>query len=71
MASPLVIPAHIFPDMSESERLAEIDQMIDRQVKLYDAIEGSMSASDLLDFVESQGYEIDLWIEDIYEQSTV
>jgi len=63
--TPLIIPAHLFPDQTEEEQLLEIQLMIARQTALYKAIDGENSASDLLDFVEAQGYEVDLWIEDI------
>jgi hypothetical protein len=62
---PLIIPANLFPDMSESERLEEIELMISRQTALYQAIDGRLPASDLLDFIDSQGYEVDAWIEDL------
>jgi len=63
--SPLFLPAHLLPEMSEGDSAMEIDLMITRQSAIYQAIDGSMSASDLLELIESQDIEIDEWIYDL------
>ncbi len=65
MNSPLIIPAHLFPEMSEEERAQELDLMIARAMAVQQAIDGGMSASDLADLIDSQGYEVDEWVEDL------
>ncbi len=65
MDSPLIIPAHLFPEMTEEERAQELDLMIARAHAIHAAIAGEMSASDLADLIDSQGYEVDDWVEDL------
>lgn len=65
--SPLFLPAYLSPEMSEGDRIVEISLMIDRQVAIYQAIDGNLPASELLDLIESQEIEIDPWIDDLIE----
>lgn len=63
--SPLILPAYLLPDMSEGDRILEISLMIDRQIAIYQAIDGNLPASELLELVESQEISIDDWISDL------
>lgn len=63
--SPLFLPAHLLPDMSEGDRLLEISLMIDRQIAIHQAIDGNLPASELLELIDSQEISVDDWIEDL------
>jgi hypothetical protein len=67
MDSPLFLPVHLSPEMSEGDRILEIELMIQRQTAIYQAIDRGLSASDLLDLVEAQDIPVDAWIDDIEE----
>lgn len=63
--SPLILPAHLYSEMDESSRIYELELMIDRQIAIYQAIDGNLPASELLELVESQEISIDDWISDL------
>jgi len=65
--SPLFLPAYLLPEMSEGDRILEISLMIDRQTAIYQAIDGNLSASDLLDLIDSQDVPVDDWLRDLGE----
>jgi hypothetical protein len=65
--SPLFLPAHLLPDMSEGDRAIEVSLMIDRQIAIYDAINGDLPASQLLELIDSQEIPIDDWISDLQD----
>lgn len=63
--SPLFLPAHLLPDMSEGDRTLEIALMIDRQIAIHQAINGNLPASELLELIDSQEISVDDWIDDL------
>lgn len=63
--NPLVLPAELFPDMSESDRAIEIQLMIDRAVALDNAIQGNLPASQVLELIDHQGFDVDEFIDDL------
>lgn len=65
--SPLFLPAHLCPEMSEGDRILEISLMIDRQIAIHQAIDGNLPASELLELIDSQEIYIDDWIDDLVE----
>lgn len=67
MDSPLFLPAHLLPDMSEGDRILEISLMVDRQIAVYHAIDGNLPPSELLELIDSQEIPVDDWIDDLVE----
>jgi len=65
MKSPLILPAEIFPDMSEGDRVAELHLMIERAIALDNAIQGNIPASQILELIDHQGLDIDGFIDDL------
>jgi hypothetical protein len=65
--SPLFLPAHLLPDMSEGDRILEISLMVDRQIAIYQAIDGNLPPSELLELIDSQEIPVDDWIDDLVE----
>lgn len=63
--NPLVLPAEMFPDMSESDRATEIQLMIERAIALENAIQGNVPANDLLELIDDQGFDVDEFIDDL------
>jgi len=63
--NPLVIPAEIFPEMNESDRAIELNLMIERAIAFQNAIDGNLPASELLELLDEQEYDIDEFIEEI------
>lgn len=63
--SPLVLPAIIFPEMTEAEIATEIQLMFDRSEAIAKAISGNMPASELAELIRAQDFEVDSWIEDM------
>lgn len=63
--NPLVLPAEMFPDMSEGDRAVEIQLMIDRAIALENAIKGNVSANNLLELIDDQGFNVDDFIDDL------
>ena len=63
--NPLVLPAELFPDMSDDDRAIEIQLMIDRAITLENAMQGNVSASQLLDLIDDQGFSVDEFIDDL------
>ena len=63
--NPLVLPAEMFPDMSDDDRAIEIQLMIDRAITLENAMQGNVSASQLLDLIDDQGFSVDEFIDDL------
>lgn len=45
--------------------------MIDRQCAIYQAINGGLPASELLELIDSQGIPVDDWIDDLAEFGNV
>lgn len=62
MSNLLIIPADIFPDMSEEERALEIQLMIERSTAIHEAMKGNISATDLLDILEYTQVDMDDFI---------
>jgi hypothetical protein len=65
--SPLVLPAEIFPDMSESDVMLELQLMVERSNAIANAIAGNMPASELAELIRAQDFEVDSWIDAIDE----
>lgn len=63
--NPLVLPAEMFPDMSEDDRAVELQLMIERAIALENAIQGNMPANDLLELIDGQGFDVDDFIDDL------
>ena len=63
--NPLVLPAEMFPDMSDDDRAIEIQLMIDRATTLENAMQGNVSASQLLELIDDQGFSVDEFIDDL------
>ena len=63
--NPLVLPAEMFPDMSDDDRAIEIQLMIDRAITLENAMQGNVSASQLLELIDDQGFSVDEFIDDL------
>lgn len=63
--SSLVLPAILYPDMSQDEVELAIEDMFSRSEAISKAIAGNMSASDLAELIRAQDFEIDSWIDDI------
>lgn len=63
--NPLVLPAEMFPDMSEDDRAVELHLMIERAIALENAIQGDTPASDLLELIDSQGFDVDEFCDDL------
>jgi DNA-binding transcriptional regulator YdaS (Cro superfamily) len=59
--SPLVLPAEVFPDMSDDEIALEVELMFQRANAISQAIKGEVSASDLAEIIRSQDISIDDW----------
>lgn len=65
--SPLFLPAHLCPEMSHGDRILEILLMVDRQIAIYQAIDGNLPPSELLELIDSQEIPVDDWIDDLVE----
>lgn len=63
--NPLVLPAEMFPDMSEGDRAVELQLMIDRAIALENAIQGKIPASQVLELIDDQGFDVDEFIDDL------
>lgn len=63
--NPLVLPAEMFPDMSEGDRAFELQLMIERAIALENAIQGNVPANDLLELIDGQGFDVDEFIDDL------
>jgi hypothetical protein len=63
--NPLVLPAEMFPDMSEGDRVIELQMMIERAITLENVIQGNASASQILELIDHQGFDIDGFIGDL------
>lgn len=63
--NPLVLPAEMFPDMSDDDRAIEIQLMIDRAITLENAMQGNVSANQLLELIDDQGFSVDEFIDDL------
>lgn len=63
--NPLVLPAEMFPDMTEGDRATEIQLMIDRAIALENAINGNVPANQLLELIDDQGFDVDEFIDDL------
>jgi len=63
--SPLFLPAYLSPEMNEGDRILELSLMADRQIAIYQAIDGNLSPEDLLDLIESQEIPMDDWLSDL------
>ena len=63
--NPLVLPAEMFPDMSDDDRAIELQLMIDRAITLENAIQGNIPASQLLELIDDQGFSVDEFIDDL------
>lgn len=63
--NPLVIPAEMFPDMSESDRAIELQLMIDRAIALENAMQKNIPASRVLELLDHQGFDVDEFIDDL------
>jgi hypothetical protein len=63
--NPLILPAEMFPDMSEGDRVVELQLMIDRAIALENAIQGEIPASQVLELIDHQGFDVDGFIDDL------
>lgn len=63
--NPLVLPAEMFPDMSDGDRAVELQLMIERAIALENAIQGNVPANDLLELIDGQGFDVDDFIDDL------
>lgn len=63
--NPLVLPAEMFPDMSDSDRAVELQLMIERAIAIEKAIQGKTPASEVLELIDHQGFDVDEFIDDL------
>lgn len=63
--NPLVLPAEMFPDMSEGDRAVELQLMIDRAIALENAMQKNIPASRVLELLDHQGFDVDEFIDDL------
>ena len=63
--NPLVLPAEMFPDMSDDDRAIEIQLMIDRAITLENAMKGNVPANQLLELIDDQDFSVDEFIDDL------
>jgi hypothetical protein len=63
--NPLVLPAEMFPDMSEGDRAIELQLMIERAIALENAIQKNIPASQVLELIDDQGFDVDEFIDDL------
>ena len=63
--NPLVLPAEMFPDMSDDDRAIEIRLMIDRAITLENAMQGNVPANQLLELIDDQDFSVDEFIDDL------
>lgn len=59
--SPLILPADLFPDMTDEEMKNEIEMMFIRSQAIHDAISGNIPVKEMIELVEFSGVDIDQW----------
>ena len=63
--NPLVLPAEMFPDMSEGDRAVELQLMIERAIALDNAMQKNIPAGQVLELLDHQGFDVDEFIDDL------
>jgi hypothetical protein len=57
----------IDPDFNSQDQLSEFDKLFSRQIAIQSCVDGDLSAEDLLDLLEDQGVDPNLYVDSVID----